>query len=1788
MALRGAAIKAVKFPDLKLGDNSGSSWGLDAMFGRLVSALGTTLGKVMSGVTTYLGDILTAIVNPEAGVGKGIDHAIEQQAVFNSTAARQREGMNEFKSVGDNTMRGDYALETLNDQGKKSYSLMSNSLDVNGKLTGTAASTISQGRDIIGAYNDARDYGAVDLSRVYQGIQRLQETANTKGSVILDEEFVNRMFGPTASQHAGLEKVKMKYVKVANDADYMNSQHQYMMNDTGWGTAADVVGYGVGAAELVGTSVGTGGVGLFTKGAQIARAAKAGKAAYGVRGMVAGVAKNGFSWGNAAKGVAKGWFGEKIGNAVVGGVAGWFENDNHLELVPADDPRPAASVDGMPTGIREYYRAKPEVIQALMAQFDPNNTQDRELILSNMEKHIIQKAGGQQYVDNMWRLKGQDSGYFAQQKVLDVSEQLGKYQELRNIRQKYDNILANDEWSQYKNTIGNNFKYVTNQAVNWAGGVLQGAGQMIGLTGGTRRITNAEAKKNGVYIMNDLIKRGLQPHQAAGIVGNLMAESGLNPSSNAIDTNGLRAGGLAAWNGPLWNGLHQYAQEKGKPWNDINLQLDYLRDLLNKNTKQMNDVRARLQKSQTPYDASDAWAYYERYAGYNYDPNTARQAGWSIARIKKEHDNRGANANGFMELWNQANGQDGGIANYLGDNYPVSGYSGSSELQQPGSAQPFLTSSYTNTSSSYTSVAALGSAAPVIQSTGGISYTPVVVATGGGIPIQVDEVNNSQTFTHSSGVALVGDSWGVGMAPYWGKQNTIAVSGYKVSQVAGLVAQAKSTGYGTIVVYCGLNSCKSSEADIISQFEQLVANAGGSKLVLCTGIRIKTPDLLPYVSKVNGIIRGIAARYKCGLIDLEQSSGNYQQFIADPKPDGSNRDATFHMTAKGYQELVKEIKSKLSGGNYVPAIQQQEVRETGIDLVSNDGFFVPGSEYSPQSGLSNSFNEMTDYLQNVQVFSDVKTQGQIQLENQDMASMEKASEIWDMFGPELQRSYSSFNDFLADYSGLTIDNNNQLGHLISHTGGTREDLYSRAKKYSEALSLWNSMPEDLRKKKFNNIEDAREFALRFAGFDDEDTLGSIRESVKKYVTDYNRRQTFDYNQWIKDHEGLGLGRSAASYVGKERDLLLALMEGDEEAAEDLYQSGLNSYIQGKVSVPGGKVNEKDLEFYQNSYEKIKTYIRHQDMYDRLNQELVSVQAAENNAKKKYEIAKKAFEYLDGTWVKNPYAGGNKYIKQGGLADNVIVYQARDDGAIGSNPAMRALYDAAIEMGWNPERDGKTVADIKKALGGMVGFESYLHDYEREYTRSQAATKHVQGKINTIDDQDVNREEKRTSANASEYDKQTRELDEINNKKKDIEFEIQKRNAILNGGAASMKEQDLALREKMELEKQLTEISQSLIDKLTKSNASLKAQREKADKAAKALGTNIKEIERIYFSLLASGKSHQEVIQSLQQQYGKDVVSYLQKFDENSRAWVYKAKKDLQEMMNRMRHDWAQSFEFSDEDGKYRFLMANGFNQYNSTPLDRDLWLAQNTKPEVDPITGKLITKKKDFSDYDSWEAYQKAQNGDGSLIGFGKQKKSLLKLPKVDIINSGGGTSSGPFQRTTLGVVNDRSNGLSFSMKPLGGVTLGLNANDFNEGGWTPDGSVNTPYHQVNGKWEYGEYNKSKFGYEIGGEVTFHGGEYVIPKYLAQQPIVRSMIDDIEARRKETISSQRLSSGKMREPENFTASMISQQQTTNELLNLIIQTNAKGFTSVAQVTAASSSIPGPIQGQSATRSFNYK
>lgn len=74
-------------------------------------------------------------------------------------------------------------------------------------------------------------------------------------------------------------------------------------------------------------------------------------------------------------------------------------------------------------------------------------------------------------------------------------------------------------------------------------------------------------------LLSGLVQRGFTKEESAAIVGNLWAESGFrtgatNPTSGAY--------GLMQWLGGRKDRLIQFAQEKGQPVTDVNLQLDYI------------------------------------------------------------------------------------------------------------------------------------------------------------------------------------------------------------------------------------------------------------------------------------------------------------------------------------------------------------------------------------------------------------------------------------------------------------------------------------------------------------------------------------------------------------------------------------------------------------------------------------------------------------------------------------------------------------------------------------------------------------------------------------------------------------------------------------------------------------------------------------------------------------------------------------------------------------------------------------------------------------------------------------------------------------------------------------------------------------------------------------------------------------------------------------------------------------------------------------------------------------
>ncbi|KJC35651.1 hypothetical protein UP09_30985 [Bradyrhizobium sp. LTSP885] len=106
------------------------------------------------------------------------------------------------------------------------------------------------------------------------------------------------------------------------------------------------------------------------------------------------------------------------------------------------------------------------------------------------------------------------------------------------------------------------------------------------------------------------VGKGYTQEQAAGIVGNLVHESGLDPAASG--DNGT-SGGLAQFHNERLKALQAFAAERGKPATDFQTQLEFVDHELHTTEGR---TLAKLQAAKTPEDAAGAFIDYERPMGW--------------------------------------------------------------------------------------------------------------------------------------------------------------------------------------------------------------------------------------------------------------------------------------------------------------------------------------------------------------------------------------------------------------------------------------------------------------------------------------------------------------------------------------------------------------------------------------------------------------------------------------------------------------------------------------------------------------------------------------------------------------------------------------------------------------------------------------------------------------------------------------------------------------------------------------------------------------------------------------------------------------------------------------------------------------------------------------------------------------------------------------------------------------------------------------------------------------------
>lgn len=96
------------------------------------------------------------------------------------------------------------------------------------------------------------------------------------------------------------------------------------------------------------------------------------------------------------------------------------------------------------------------------------------------------------------------------------------------------------------------------------------------------------------YIQKKLISMGFIASSAAGVVGNLVQESGLR--TDAIGDNGT-SGGLAQWHNERLDALKRFAAACGKEWTDLDTQIEFLAEEMRTSYA---DTYAKMQSAELP------------------------------------------------------------------------------------------------------------------------------------------------------------------------------------------------------------------------------------------------------------------------------------------------------------------------------------------------------------------------------------------------------------------------------------------------------------------------------------------------------------------------------------------------------------------------------------------------------------------------------------------------------------------------------------------------------------------------------------------------------------------------------------------------------------------------------------------------------------------------------------------------------------------------------------------------------------------------------------------------------------------------------------------------------------------------------------------------------------------------------------------------------------------------------------------------------------------------------------
>jgi hypothetical protein len=175
-----------------------------------------------------------------------------------------------------------------------------------------------------------------------------------------------------------------------------------------------------------------------------------------------------------------------------------------------------------------------------------------------------------------------------------------------------DTLLALN--ARYGGANANKPKYSNNIRTAFNGGII--SSPLVGFSqggqvGGSPKLINQKS----IAIYNRLIKGGLTPIAAAGIVSNIGVETGYSYNPSTLQEGGGPGRGLVQWEkGGRYDtdniNLLSFAKKNKKPWTDLNTQVDFILHELNKHPEYMQ-VRKMINSAKSVPEATKI--FLEKY-----------------------------------------------------------------------------------------------------------------------------------------------------------------------------------------------------------------------------------------------------------------------------------------------------------------------------------------------------------------------------------------------------------------------------------------------------------------------------------------------------------------------------------------------------------------------------------------------------------------------------------------------------------------------------------------------------------------------------------------------------------------------------------------------------------------------------------------------------------------------------------------------------------------------------------------------------------------------------------------------------------------------------------------------------------------------------------------------------------------------------------------------------------------------------------------------------------------------